>query len=422
MLALFVRQSTHLLIMVIRIIQYNMRFMSAKQEFSMLRCLLSLAVVLTTVSAPLYATTFELADPADAVVGHNMVVYSRSEDTLLDIARQFDLGYRDITDANPDVDAWLPGENTRVVIPTRFILPDGPRRGIVINIAEMRLYYYLDPTKEGRQQVVTHPIGIGREGWATPLGKARITQKVKDPSWTPPESIRKEHAEMGDPLPRVVPAGPDNPLGAYAMRLSMPGYLLHGTNKPYGVGLRVSHGCIRLFPEDIEHLFGITPSNTPVEIVYQPHKAGLRKGQLYLEAHRTQKDVDGREGNNMTPMVKAILNVQESLPSDEQWPFTESIVRTQQGVVKQLGEKQLDIVENLWFVHGGMNRDAVEKFRGAITTLRLDDMFWPVRAGAVGEALIGPFNSQEEASIMADEISATAGTPVWTVQVSSDAL
>lgn len=387
----------------------------------MLRRLLSVAVGLS-LSAPLAATTFEITEPDSNVVGHNMVVYSRAEDTLLDIGRQFDLGYRDITDANPGVDAWLPGAGTRVVLPTRFILPDAPLEGIVINIAEMRLFYYPKPEKGMKQQVITHPIGIGREGWATPLGKARITQKVKNPTWTPPESIRQEHLENGDPLPRVVPAGPDNPLGAYKMSLSMPGYLLHGTNKPYGVGLRVSHGCIRLFPEDIEHLFNITPSNTGVEILYQPYKAGVRNERLYLEAHRQHKDVDDREGNNMTPMVKAILNAQDSLISDEYWPYAEDVVREQMGIVKPIGQDQLDIVEGLWFLHAGVNKKAVEKMRQAILTLQLDDLFWPVRSGPKEETLIGPFNSREEADIMGSELSAAAGITVWTVQVSSDAL
>lgn len=387
----------------------------------MLRRLLSVAVGLS-LAAPLAATTFELTEPGSNVVGHNMVVYSRAEDTLLDIGRQFDLGYRDITDANPGVDAWLPGEGTRVVLPTRFILPDAQQQGIVINIAEMRLFYYPKPEKGMKQQVITHPIGIGREGWATPLGKTRITQKVKNPTWTPPESIRQEHLEKGDPLPKVVPAGPDNPLGAYKMGLSMPGYLLHGTNKPYGVGLRVSHGCIRLFPEDIEHLFNITPSNTGVEILYQPYKAGVRNERLYLEAHRQHKDVDNREGNNMTPMVKAILNAQNSLISDDSWPYAENVVREQLGIVKPLGQEQIDIVEGLWFLHAGVNKKAVEKMRQAILTLQLDDLFWPVRSGPKEETLIGPFNSREEADIMGSELSAAAGISVWTVQVSSDAL
>ncbi|MCX4188300.1 L,D-transpeptidase family protein [Methylophaga sp. OBS4] len=387
----------------------------------MLRHLVTVAIGLF-ISAPLSATTFEINDEASSVIGHNMVIYSHAEDTLLDIARRFDLGYGDIVDANPDIDPWLPGDNTRVILPTRFILPDAVREGIVINIAEMRLYYYPKRTGNPPQRVITHPIGIGREGWATPLGKARVTEKRKDPTWTPPESIRQEHLEKGDPLPRVVPAGPDNPLGAYAMRLSMPGYLLHGTNKPFGVGLRVSHGCIRLFPEDIEHLFAVTPSNTPVEIVYQPYKAGARNGQLYLEAHKPQQDIDQRQGNNMTPMVSAILNAQDRLLSDEQWPFVETLVRQNKGIVKRQAESELDIVEDLWFIHSGLSQEAIAKARHAVTTLKLNDLFWPLSAGAQGEILIGPFNSKDEADALASQVSSIAGISVWTVQVSSDAL
>ncbi|MCL4143159.1 UNVERIFIED_CONTAM: hypothetical protein GTU68_016655, partial [Idotea baltica] len=232
-----------------------------------------------------HATTFILHDDPSRVVGHNLIVFSRAQDTLLDIARRFDIGYSEIVDANPQLDVWLPGTKKRVLVPNQFILPDAEKKGIVINLAEMRLYYFPDAMVGKAREVVTHPIGIGREGWQTPLGRTKIIQKRKDPTWTPPASIHAEHIEKGDPLPKVVPAGPDNPLGAYAMRLGMPGYLLHGTNKPYGVGLRVSHGCIRLFPEDIEQLFGIVALNTPVEIVYQPYKAGMLNNELYIEAH-----------------------------------------------------------------------------------------------------------------------------------------
>ena len=238
------------------------------------------------------ATTFDLIDETTRVVGHNLVVFSRTEDTLLDIARRFDIGYSEIVSANPGVDVWLPGTGQRVLVPNQFILPDAPQQGIVINLAEMRLYYYPKPEADQPRQVITHPIGIGREGWQTPVGKTKIIQKKKDPTWTPPASILAEHLENGDPLPKVVPAGPDNPLGAFAMRLGMPGYLLHGTNRPYGVGLRVSHGCIRLFPEDIEHLFGKVPLNVAVEIVYQPYKAAMHQDKLYVEAHETYDDMD----------------------------------------------------------------------------------------------------------------------------------
>lgn len=387
----------------------------------MLRRLSIVALVLAMASPVSYATTFELHNEANTVVGNNIVLYSHYEDTLLDIARQFDLGYNDIVEANPDVDPWLPGENTRIIVPTRFILP-ATTQGIVINIAELRLYYFPKTATGDIQRVITHPIGIGREGWATPLGKTRITEKRKDPTWTPPESIRQEHLANGDPLPRVVAAGPDNPLGEYAMRLSMPSYLLHGTNKPFGVGLRVSHGCIRLYPEDIEALFGMTPSNTPVEIIYQPEKAGIRNQVLYVESHEPHEDIDKREGSNMTPMVSAILDSHNQLPTDEGWEFVETAVQEKSGVVVSSAEPDLGIVNDLWFVHGGLSRQAINKIQQTLTTLNMTDRFWPIHNAAVGENLIGPFKNQEEADAMAQKLSDAAGMRVWTVQMPADAL
>lgn len=381
-----------------------------------------IAVLAALLSVSVNATTFTLADETTRVVGHNLVVYSYKEDTLLDIARRFDIGYSEIVDANPDLDPWLPGTGKRVLVPNRFILPDVPHKGIVINLAEMRLYYYPKKGKGQRQQVITHPIGVGREGWTTPLGKTRIIQKKKDPTWTPPASILAEHLEKGDPLPKVVPAGPDNPLGAYAMRLGMPGYLLHGTNRPFGVGMRVSHGCIRLFPEDIEHLFGIVAVNTPVEIVYQPYKAALDNGILYLEAHPVQEDIDLRQGNNMTPMVSAILKAQNKILADDDWPFAEELVREHQGVVKRINEREIDIVEDVWFIHTGLTVDGKQKLTQALATLSFDDGFWPVKHAAEGELLIGSFDSQEQAEKMAVEVSGITGMSVWTVLISSDAL
>ena len=142
------------------------------------------------------------------------------EDTLSDLARRYDLGYEAIVAANPGLDPWLPGEGAQVILPTQFVLPDAPREGLVLNLAAMRLYYYPRPGADEPPSVITHPIGIGREGWETPQGTSRITQKIVKPTWTVPASVRREHAEIGDPLPPVVPPGPDNPLGDYAMRLS----------------------------------------------------------------------------------------------------------------------------------------------------------------------------------------------------------
>ncbi len=253
------------------------------------------------------ALTLDLPADGEDLVGTLKHATTRYEDTFSDLARANDLGYNEMLAANPDVDPWLPGAGTRVVIPTRFILPPGPREGIVINLAELRLYYY--PPDSGK--VVTYPLGIGREGWSTPEGRSRIRRKQKNPSWRPPKSIRAEAAREGRPLPRVVPPGPDNPLGSHALYLDIPGYLIHGTNKPYGVGMRVSHGCIRLYPEDIRKLYAEVPVGTPVRIINQPYKAGWAGGRLYIEAHAPLSEQRKRNGNTLTPMVRTVLKALE---------------------------------------------------------------------------------------------------------------
>ena len=224
------------------------------------------------------------------VVGEVQVIRARYEDTFVDIARAYDLGFDELVDANPGVDPWLPGAGTLIVVPTRFILPDAPRDGIVLNVGTKRLFFYPKVKKGEAPVVITHPVGIGRDGWATPTGTTTVVARVKDPVWTVPASIRKEHAEAGDPLPAQVKAGPDNPLGAYALRLGFPSYLIHGTNKPSGIGMRVSHGCVQLFPEDIESLFAEVPVGTPVRIVNQPRLVGWQAGNLYLEVHPALED------------------------------------------------------------------------------------------------------------------------------------
>ncbi len=236
--------------------------------------------------APLETTHFTLTDPATSVVGGLQVIRLRQKDTFIDVAQAYHLGYDELVDANPGVDPWLPGEGTSIVLPTRFVLPEAPREGLVLNVAAKRLFYFPKAEKGAQASVYTYPISIGREGWATPLGKTKIVAKTKDPLWRVPASIRKEHAEDGDPLPPVVKPGPDNPLGRYAMRLAIPGdYLIHGTNKPAGIGMRMSHGCIRMNPDDIEWLFQQVPIGLPVHIVNQPVLIGTAAGELFLEAH-----------------------------------------------------------------------------------------------------------------------------------------
>ena len=259
----------------------NYRSWVVKSAHFFYRCLF-LSVFLPIIA---FAETYVLPPPDVDLIGEVRLVYAAHEDTLLDIARRYSLGYEEIVQANPGVDRWLPGQGTPVVLPTRHILPDAPREGIVLNLPEMRLYYYPNAQPGEKPVVMTHAVSIGRMDWKTPLGTTRIVAKQEDPSWYPPASIKAEHAARGDFLPDVIPGGPDNPLGRFAMRLGIPGYLIHGTNRPYGIGMRVTHGCIRMYPEDIEGLFPIVPINTPVYIVNQPVKAGWLAGTLFLEAH-----------------------------------------------------------------------------------------------------------------------------------------
>ncbi len=233
-----------------------------------------------------WSSVFNLpADPNESLIGASpeepLYIHAKQEDTLLDVARRYNIGQNEILLVNPEVDRWLPGTQASILIPSSRILPDTPRKGLTLNLPEYRLYYFSSDNKN----VITHPVSIGRQDWNTPLGQTKVIQKKADPTWTPPESIKKEHAEKGDPLPDVVPAGPDNPLGLFALRLGIPGYLIHGTNKPYGVGMRVSHGCVRMYPEDIEKLFPEVKLGMPVNIINQPVKVGWFNQKIYIEVH-----------------------------------------------------------------------------------------------------------------------------------------
>ncbi|MDJ0905508.1 MAG: L,D-transpeptidase family protein [Woeseiaceae bacterium] len=242
------------------------------------------------VEDPLPGNHFVLESPDQSVVGEPQVVFTRETDTLSDLARAYGLGYDELVAANPDVNPWLPGANTPVLLPTQFVIPDVPREGIVLNIASKRLFYF-PPVAEGRPVLVkTFPIGIGRVGWETPLGATSVVAKARDPHWYVPLSVRQEHAELGDPLPSVVPPGPDNPLGHRVLKLDMPGYLIHGTNQPYGVGMRVSHGCVRLYPENIEYLYELVEIGEGVTIINEPFLFGQRDGVLHFEGHAPLED------------------------------------------------------------------------------------------------------------------------------------
>jgi L,D-transpeptidase ErfK/SrfK len=243
-----------------------------------------------TIEEPIARNYFLLETETQSVIGAPQVVYTDAENTFSDLAREYGLGYDEMVAANPDVDAWLPGDHTPVLLPTQYIVPDVPREGIVLNIAAKRLYYFPKVAEGHAQTVLTYPIGIGRVGWETPVGTTKVVSKAADPHWFPPASVRQEHADAGNPLPSVVPPGPDNPLGSHVLKLAMPGYLIHGTNQPYGVGMRVSHGCVRLYPENIELLYSLVEAGETVRIVNEPYLLGWRNGELYFEAHAPLED------------------------------------------------------------------------------------------------------------------------------------
>jgi L,D-transpeptidase ErfK/SrfK len=277
------------------------------------------------------AATF-LLPKEGALIGKVVTVYAQPGDNLADLAKSYDLGYDEMVIANPDIDPWFPPVGSQIILPLQFILPPSIREGIVINIPEMRLYYY----PKGENTVITFPIGIGREGWSTPIGVTKITKKTPRPSWTPPASIRAEHAADGDPLPPVVAPGPDNPLGPYALRLGFPSYLLHGSNKPYGIGMRVSHGCIRLYNDDIEKLFSIVPEGTRVETVNAPFKMTLIKDSLYFESHPPLPDHNQEAPKAIFQTV--LMKEADHLPVAIEWDKAYRLLEKPDGLPHVIGQ------------------------------------------------------------------------------------
>ncbi len=273
--------------------------------------------------------------PADGVdsIGATITTQTDAKDTLLDVARRYGLGYEEITNANPGVDPWLPGAGTIVVVPKQRLLPRAPRTGIVINLPEHRLYWF-PPAQAGKAPVVwSFPVSIGKMDWNTPLGRTSIVSKAKDAPWIPPKSVREEHAKRGEDLPAIVPGGADNPMGRYKMALGIPGgaYLIHGTNKPAGIGMQVTHGCMRLYPEDIETLYGMVPIGTPVTIVNQPYKWGWVDGELMIEVHPPLQE-DAGQPPSLTDLTRLIVDATRAEPLPIDWIGAERTWREARGV------------------------------------------------------------------------------------------
>jgi L,D-transpeptidase ErfK/SrfK len=301
--------------------------------------------VLAGLCGPAAATVYELPENGSAVFGTDERVKATYQDTLLDIARRYSLGYEEIIRANPGVDMWLPGEGTDILLPGRRILPPGQHEGVVVNLPEHRLYYFPKTKKGEKPVVITYPVSIGKMDWSTPLGETRVISKQKHPSWYPPESVRKEHLANGDPLPKVVPAGPDNPLGDFAMRLAVGGgsYMLHGTNNPMAVGMAITHGCIRMYPEDVAALFPLVPVGTKVWLINDPVKVAYVDGELLLEAH---PPVDS-EGQTTEPNLELLSQLLDKAVGQDtaaiHWELARATLQAANGIPAVVGlQAQLD--------------------------------------------------------------------------------
>lgn len=266
-------------------------------------------------------------ETSTTVIGSSRYYQVEKKDTFLDIARYADLGYNEFEEANPGIDPWVPPNGQLVLLPTQWILPDVETRGVVVNIPEMRLYYF-HGGGSGTVLVTTYPVGLGRDEWRTPEGKFKITEKNVDPRWVLTDSIKREHIREGKPAPDFIEGGdPENPLGRYRLRLTLPLYGIHGTNIPWGVGMQVSHGCIRLYPEDIDKLFPQVPVGAAGEFVYQPVKVGVRDRRVYVEIHKDIYDLRPGLYREVTRIVEK-YGWQEAVD----WNRVERAVSEQSGV------------------------------------------------------------------------------------------
>ena len=304
--------------------------------------LLKVILVFSSLLSVVAAESF-VYSPNHIIVGSLRAVTAQSDDTFVALSQQFSLGYEEMVVANPELDAWVPEEGSTIVLPGRFILPQPQHKSIYINLAEMRIYYYAEQSTQNL--VYTYPISIGRGDWLTPQVDTKIINKIVEPTWYPPESVRKEHALEGEILPMSVPPGKDNPLGRYALQLDLPSYFIHGTNRPEGIGMRVTHGCIRLRPNDIEILFNNAQRETPVAIQYQPFKVAVENNIAYLESHG---------GGNpqvladyLDEAIVALSRLLDGKPIAIDWEKFIRVAKEGRGIptIVNLGEYPLDFVK-----------------------------------------------------------------------------
>jgi L,D-transpeptidase ErfK/SrfK len=300
----------------------------------------SIAIALCLANVPIgWASVYELPGNGTAVVGTDSLISITHEDKLFDVARRYGIGYPEIVRANPGTDIWVAGEGREILLPGRRILPPTPHEGIVINLPEHRLYFYPKEATGKGQTVITYPVSIGRMDWHSPLGQTRIIAKERHPNWYPPESVRREHAARGDPLPKVVPPGTKKPLGEYKMRLAVGDgtYEIHGTNNPVAVGLAVTHGCIRMYPDDVAALFAAVSVGTKVWLINEPVKIAYVDGKLLMEVH---PPVDGEGQTAAVDLEVMSQKLRAALGRDTgaiHWDFARKALEAATGVPMVVG-------------------------------------------------------------------------------------
>lgn len=295
---------------------------------------LSLMVLASVTWTATLAATFPLPPKGDDIIGQVQTTVVQQGDNFPKIAQRFNVTYTGLMEANPNVDPAQPQPGTVLIIPSQYILPDVPHKGIVVNVAELRLYYF----PAGQNEVMTYPIGIGIQNWETPLGLMKIVEKQKDPTWYVPPDIKKELWARGFHVPNQIPAGPDNPLGDYMMRLSNWTYLIHGVVDPSTVGRRSSSGCMRMYPENIQELFNAVPMGTQVRIINQPYKVGWEDGNLFMEAHLPLQEQQIADGDDKTPIVSAINDAVKKRTVNINWDKAFVLVRQHMGLPEQIGQ------------------------------------------------------------------------------------
>ena len=290
-----------------------------------------LTLLLLLFFSPALLSASYVLEPGQTVVGELKFLKANRNDTFLKLAGRFDLGYEELIAANPGIDPWLPAEGSRIVLPLRFILPEKRDKVVHVNLSEYRIYYFPDENR-----VMTFPISIGRGEWQTPVGAVEIADKIINPNWYPTEAIRREHELAGDPLPRMVPPGDDNPLGRYALKLSLPGYFIHGTNRPYGIGMKVTHGCIRLRPDDILDLFADVDRRTRVNIYSQPFKVAVQERAVYFEANNEAKLSREDYTKALTTAVKSAITKAEQKNNLIDWRQLADLINERTGIARRI--------------------------------------------------------------------------------------